>query len=174
MKNLLKFLLFVLVVSAAISALYDYRLKHGGLKFLAQTTADKYTLQTATSVDPKEVVGLENLNKERRALVSAILPAVVSVKTSKKMVSPRRSYGLDPSDFYDRNPRRFRNPSEEEMVQNSLGSGVIVSAEGHIITNNHVIDQVDQIEVLLSDGRSRKARLVGADATGGSCRFENR
>ena len=33
------------------------------------------------------------------------------------------------------------------MVQNSLGSGVIVSAEGHIITNNHVVDQVDEIEV---------------------------
>jgi serine protease Do len=163
MKNLLKFLLFVLLVSAAISALYDYRLKHGGLKFLAQTTADKYTLSTAASVDPKEVVGLENLNKERRALVSSVLPAVVSVKTSKKVVS-RRSYGLDPSEFYNRNPRQFRSPNEEEMVQNSLGSGVIVSAEGHIITNNHVIDQVDQIEVQLSDGRTKKARLVGADA----------
>ena len=44
MKNLLKFLLFVLLVSAGISALYDYRLKHGGLKFLAQTTPEKYTL----------------------------------------------------------------------------------------------------------------------------------
>ena len=164
MKNILKFLLFVLLVSAAISGLYDYRLKHGGLKFLAQTTADKYTLSTAASVDPKEVMGLENLNRERRALVSSILPAVVSVKTSKKVVS-RRSYGLDPSEFYNRNPRQFRNPNEEEMVQNSLGSGVIVSAEGHIITNNHVIEQVDQIEVLLSDGRTKKARLVGADAT---------
>ena len=164
MKNLLKFLLFVLLVSAAISALYDYRLKHGGLKFLAQTTANKYTLATSASVDPKEVTGLENLNKERRALVSSVLPAVVSVKTSKKVVS-RRSYGLDPSEFYNRNPRQFRNPSEEEMVQNSLGSGVIVSAEGHIITNNHVIEQVDQIEVALSDGRTKKARLVGADAT---------
>ena len=165
MKNLLKFLLFVILVSAAISGLYDYRLKHGGLKFLAQTTPDKYTLSTTASLDPKEVVSLENLNKERRALVSSILPAVVSVKTSKKVVSPRRSYGLDPSEFYNRNPRQFRNPNEEEMVQNSLGSGVIVSAEGHIITNNHVIEQVDQIEVLLSDGRTKKARLVGADAT---------
>ena len=164
MKNILKFLLFVLLVSAAISALYDYRFKHGGLTFLAQTTADKYTLSTTASVDPKEVMGLENLNKERRALVNAILPAVVSVKTSKKVVS-RRTYGLDPSEFYNRNPRQFRNPNEEEMVQNSLGSGVIVSAEGHIITNNHVIDQVDQIEVQLSDGRTKKARLVGADAT---------
>jgi serine protease Do len=164
MKNLLKFLLFVLLVSAAISALYDYRLKHGALKFLAQTTADKYTLSTTASVDPKDVMGLENLSKERRALVSSILPAVVSVKTSKKVVT-RRGYGLDPSEFYNRNPRQFRNPNEEEMVQNSLGSGVIVSAEGHIVTNNHVIEQVDQIEVLLSDGRTKNARLVGADAT---------
>ena len=49
-------------------------------------------------------------------------------------------------------------------MQNSLGSGVIVSNEGHIITNNHVVDQVDEIEVQLSDGRTKKARLVGADA----------
>jgi serine protease Do len=50
------------------------------------------------------------------------------------------------------------------LVQNSLGSGVIVTNEGHIITNNHVVDQVDEIEVQLSDGQTRKARLVGADA----------
>ena len=50
------------------------------------------------------------------------------------------------------------------MVQNSLGSGVIVTNEGHIITNNHVVDQVDEIEVQLSDGRTQKARLIGADA----------
>jgi serine protease Do len=49
-------------------------------------------------------------------------------------------------------------------VQNSLGSGVIVTDEGHIITNNHVVDQVDEIEVQLSDGRTKKARVVGADA----------
>src|SRR5450755_320024 len=167
MKNLLKFLLFVLLVSVAIAGLYDYRLKHGGLKFLAQTTADKYTLSTAASVDSKEVVGLENLNRERRALVSSILPAVVSVKTSKKVVSPRRSYGLDPSEFYNRNPRQFRNQDEEEMVQNSLGSGVIVFAEGHIITENYVIVEVDQIEVVLSDGRTKKAGVLGADGTVG-------
>ena len=53
-------------------------------------------------------------------------------------------------------------------MQNSLGSGVIVTNEGHIITNNHVVTDrqgrpVDQIEVVLSDGRTRKARVVGAD-----------
>src|SRR5205814_8775723 len=55
-------------------------------------------------------------------------------------------------------------PNEEAMVQNSLGSGVVVTAEGHIITNNHVVDQVDEIEVQLSDGRTKKAKLIGSDA----------
>lgn len=162
MKNLIKFLLFVLLVSAGISALYDHRLKTGALKFLA-VAPEKYSLATTASVDPKDVAGLENLNRERRVLVSSILPAVVSIKTSKK-VAIRRQYQLDPFEYFNRNPRQFRNPNEEAMVQNSLGSGVVVSSEGHIITNNHVVDQVDEIEVQLSDGRTKKARLVGADA----------
>jgi serine protease Do len=162
MKNLIKFLLFVVLVSGGISALYDYRIKSGGLKFLAVAT-EKYSLATAPTVDPKDIAGLENLNRERRALVSAIIPSVVSIKTSKK-VAVRKQYQLDPGDFFNRNPRQFRNPNEEAMVQNSLGSGVVVTSEGHIITNNHVVDQVDEIEVQLSDGRTKKARLVGSDA----------
>jgi serine protease Do len=162
MKNLIKFLLFVVLVSGGISALYDYRIKSGGLKFLAVAT-EKYSLATNPTVDPKDVAGLENLNRERRALVGAIIPSVVSIKTSKK-VAVRKQYQLDPGDFFNRNPRQFRNPNEEAMVQNSLGSGVVVTSEGHIITNNHVVDQVDEIEVQLSDGRTKKARLVGSDA----------
>src|SRR6185295_5164968 len=118
---------------------------------------------TTPTIDPKDVVGLEALNRERRALVGAIIPSVVSIKTSKK-VAVRRQYQLDPSDFFNRNPRQFRNPNEEAMVQNSLGSGVVVTAEGHIITNNHVVDQVDEIEVQLSDGKTKKAKLIGADS----------
>ena len=71
---------------------------------------------------------------------------------------------MDPFEFFYRNSRQFRNPQEEAMVQTSLGSGVIVSAEGHIVTNNHVVDQVDEIEVQMHDGRSKKARLIGGDA----------
>ena len=58
------------------------------------------------------------------------------------------------------------------MVQNSSGSGVIVSAEGHIITNNHVVDQVDQIEVQMSDGRTQEGAACRRRRDRGSRRFE--
>jgi serine protease Do len=146
MKNLAKFLLFVLLLSAGISLLYDYRLKHGGLKFPSGRTPEKYTFASEPAVNPKQVVSLEALSQERRALVKSVIPAVVAVKTSKKVV--RQGYGLDPFEFFFGNPRgQRRSPRDEALVQNSLGSGVIVTNEGHIITNTHVVDQVDQIEV---------------------------
>ena len=162
MKNFAKFLLFVLLVSAGISLLYDYRLKHGGLNLASGRKPEKYTLASNPSVDPKQVPSLEALNRERRALVQSVIPSVVAVKTSKK-VAVQRQYELDPFEFFFRNRRQFRSPRDETLVQNSLGSGVIVTKEGHVITNNHVVDQVDEIEVQLSDGRTTKARLVGAD-----------
>lgn len=163
MKNFAKFLIFVVLLSAAVSLLYDQRLKHDGSSLLTRRSPEKYTLASSASVDPKDVASLEALSRERRALINTVVPSVVAVKTSKK-VSLRRQGGLDPFEFYFRNQRPFRDPRDEALIQNSLGSGVIVTNEGHIITNNHVVDQVDEIEVQLSDGRTRKARLVGADA----------
>ena len=168
MKNFAKFLLFVLLVSAGISLLYDYRLKHGGLNLASGRKPEKYTLASSPSVDPKQVPSLEALNRERRALVKSVIPSVVAVKTSTK-VAVQRQYELDPFEFFFRNRRQFRSPRDETLVQNSLGSGVIVTNEGHIITNSHVVtdregNQVDQIEVQLSDGQTKKARLVGADS----------
>src|SRR6266542_4158869 len=162
MKNFAKFLLFVLLVSAGISLLYDYRLKHGGLNLSSVRKPEKYTLASNPSVDPKQVPSLEALNRERRELVKSVTPSVVAVKTSKK-IGIRREYGLDPFEFFFRSRPQFRSPRDETLVQNSLGSGVVVTNEGHIITNNHVVDQVDEIEVQLADGQTKKARLVGAD-----------
>src|ERR1041385_1941445 len=163
MKNLAKFLLFVLLLSAGISLLYDYRLKHGSLKFAPGRTPEKYTFASEPAVNPKQVVSLEALNQERRALVKSVIPSVVAVKTSKK-VGVRQQSGMDPFEFFFGNPRRQYRGGDQALVQNSLGSGVVVTNEGHILTNNHVVEQVDEIEVQLSDGRTEKARLVGADS----------
>src|SRR3984893_12182623 len=121
MKNLAKFLLFVLLVSTGISLLYDYRLKHGGLKLPSSRTPEKYTLASEPSVDSKQVASLEALNQERRALIKSVVPSVVSVKTSKKIGIRRQ--GMDPFEFFFGNPRRQYRGRDEALVQNSLGSG---------------------------------------------------
>ena len=162
MKNFLKFILLVLVLSAGVSLLYDYQLHHGSLSLTRRGTPEKYTLASNPAVAEKDVASLASLSAERRKLVAGVIPSVVSVKTTKRIA--RRQYGLDPFDFFRGNFRQYRAPEDDAMVQNSLGSGVVVTKEGHIITNNHVVDHVDEIEVQFSDGRVRKARLIGADA----------
>jgi serine protease DegQ len=86
-------------------------------------------------------------------------PAVVSVIASKASV--RQTQGNDPW-------LRFffgdgADPNDPRQKQTGLGSGVIVSPEGFLLTNNHVIEGADNVEVLLADGRKAKAKVVGAD-----------
>ena len=87
------------------------------------------------------------------------LPSVVHVYTTQKLTAPKHSLADDPVFRHF-----FGDSSEPEDDQNSgLGSGVIVSANGYVLTNYHVIEAADQIEVSLNDGRNLKARLVGSD-----------
>jgi serine protease DegQ len=85
------------------------------------------------------------------------MPAVVNILTSKAM---HESHPLLKDPFF----RRFfgdKLPPEEQMA--SLGSGVIVSGDGYILTNYHVIEGADEIEVGLADGRKSAASIVGTD-----------
>ena len=87
------------------------------------------------------------------------LPSVVHVFTSQKIRAPRHPLIDDPV---------FRHffgdvPETQGQTKSGLGSGVIVSASGYILTNFHVVDGADQIEVALNDGRTLNARLVGGD-----------
>src|SRR5438552_6358053 len=122
MKNLAKFLLFVLLVSAGISLLYNYRLKHGNLDLLPRRTSEKYTFASEPAINPKQIASLEALNQERRALVKTVIPSAVAVKTSKK-IGIRRHYGfLDPFGFFFGAPRaEFRSRREAALWQISFG-----------------------------------------------------
>lgn len=83
-------------------------------------------------------------------------PSVVSINTTSKAHPSDRP--KDPWFKYF-----FGEQDEADPQQMGLGSGVIVSPEGYILTNNHVVEQADEITVVLNDGRRTKAKLVGTD-----------
>jgi len=112
----------------------------------AQRSADGMTLLQAPAGSL--------LNRPAGSLSAPALkasPAVVSINTSKNRSAP----STDPwSRFFE---------GEPEENTGGLGSGVIVSPEGHILTNNHVVEDADDIEVVLTDGRRAAAKVIGTD-----------
>ncbi len=86
------------------------------------------------------------------------LPSVVHIYTSKEVKTPSHPFADDPVFRYFFGDR-FGGPQR----QSGLGSGVIVSADGYILTNNHVVENMDEIEVATNDGRYYRARIVGTD-----------
>ncbi|CAM2988598.1 Do family serine endopeptidase [Janthinobacterium lividum] len=97
-----------------------------------------------------------------RDAAARAMPAVVNILTLQ--VPKRGAHPLARDPFF----KRFfgdRDPDGEdgEDLKNSLGSGVIVSHEGYVLTNNHVVEGADEIEVVLTDGRKAPAKVVGLD-----------
>lgn len=91
--------------------------------------------------------------------VTTAAPSVVNLYTTKVINKP--SHPL----FEDPQFRRFfgDNSPKQKRMESSLGSGVIMSPEGYILTNNHVTSGADQIVVALKDGRETLARVIGSD-----------
>ena len=107
-------------------------------------------------------------------LVEEASPAVVNISTRQKM--PERAVaghpalpdleGLPPMfrEFFERSiPQMPHNPGGRQREAQSLGSGFIISPDGYIMTNNHVVADADEIIVRLSDRSELEAKLIGAD-----------
>ena len=97
-----------------------------------------------------------------RDAAARAMPAVVNILTLQ--VPKRGAHPLARDPFF----KRFfgdRDPGldDDDDLRNSLGSGVIVSHEGYVLTNNHVVEGADEIEVVLTDGRKAPAKIVGLD-----------
>ncbi|WP_237066230.1 S1C family serine protease [Microbulbifer guangxiensis] len=93
------------------------------------------------------------------AAVRRAAPAVVNIYSR----IPLSSYPQANNPYFRLLLQRM-DPQQRRRMESNLGSGVIVSDEGYILTNHHVIDQADEITVMLSDGREALAQLVGSDA----------
>jgi serine protease Do len=94
-------------------------------------------------------------------VVEKTAPAVVSITTEHVVQSrPFQPFTADP--FFERFFSDFFEPSLPQAVQN-LGSGVVIDADGHVLTNEHVVAHASRIRVGLADGREFDAELIGAD-----------
>ncbi|MCP5537166.1 MAG: trypsin-like peptidase domain-containing protein [Akkermansiaceae bacterium] len=113
--------------------------------------SETYTLRDKPSVNLKDVEILAAINSESAALVRAVVPSVVSIDTS----------GIRQERFRDFWGRTWVQP---RAVQGQ-GSGVIVTKEGHVLTNHHVIQGNPRIRLTLHDGTVHSAKVIGADST---------
>src|SRR5690242_4031556 len=96
-------------------------------------------------------------------LVAKVAPAVVTIRADKVVRAQQQSpFGDDPF-FRGLFGDRGQQPPQETL-QRALGSGVIVSADGYILTNHHVIEGAQDIKIDLNDGRTLDAKLIGSDA----------
>jgi len=121
-------------------------------------------------------MGLESLRQSGQAFRSVakkVSPAVVLIKVEKAESDQSMEFspfnGPLGDDFFRRffgqPPQQFQNPHQKQQKRRSVGqgSGFIVSADGYIITNNHVVGDADKVQVQMQDGREYTAKIIGAD-----------
>jgi serine protease Do len=125
---------------------YDHRdVRHG---------VEKFTPLSAPKLSLEDVKVLSAIDAEYTRLVQSVVPSVVSITSSRTFTQ------LAPLTIEDLFAGRQRTQSAKST---SLGSGVIVSKEGHILTNHHVIAGMTEVRVQLTDGRNFAAALIGID-----------
>jgi serine protease Do len=133
----------------------------GGLTFYTLgklTRQGRYLQSPVTPNVPRQIM---ETGRAFSDIVNAVSPSVVNISTTKVVRKETGPFFDDP--FFD-----FFTPfhdfgAPKKWKERSLGSGVIVSPDGYIITNNHVVEKADEIKVTLFDKRVFKGRIVGAD-----------
>jgi serine protease Do len=130
---------------------------------------------SAFALESKSIGVLRQMGKAFAEIAEKASPAVVSITTEKKVTqdypSMREwpfgdSFGDDFFDYFFRRrypQRRSPRPEAPKFRQMAQGSGFIVSRDGYVLTNNHVVAGIDKINVKLADERSFEAKLIGTD-----------
>jgi serine protease Do len=148
-----------LLVRAALIALlglFVLAVSHPANRGLGQSVVAARPALEATDIDL-----LERQNRAYERIVQAITPAIVYIRTEQAVRTEQSPLLMDPSlreffgDLFPQVPR--------EQRQHALGSGVIFETNGYIVTNNHVIDHAKSVEVMLTNKRVYKAKVIGAD-----------
>lgn len=128
-----------------------------------EVVLDKVSPQQTVTVKPSEQI--LSVQESFEKVAEATLPSVVNIYTEQRVkVNPRFDFPFgDNPLFRDFFRDFFDTPKKREYKSTSLGSGFIITENGYIVTNDHVIKNADSISVKLSDKRTFKATLVGSD-----------
>ncbi|KAA3614109.1 MAG: Do family serine endopeptidase [Calditrichaeota bacterium] len=119
-----------------------------------------YTENSIKTVQNSQPLTAGNFNPSTQFvnIVEDVRPSIVSVYTVKMV-----SQGTNPFyEFFGR-PRQMPNDKNHQQRQGGMGSGIIISKEGYILTNNHVVDDTDEIKIKLIDNREFEAEVIGRD-----------
>lgn len=148
-----RFILFVLLIALFLAGLYAWTQRRHG----SPPAPASYTPAAGTTVPMKDAELLAAIDRAYTGVVDAALPSVVSITTSRRV---NMGYVIDPYELLQ-NHRLMGVPKQEDRL--ALGSGVIISREGHILTNYHVVADTNKIQVELNDGRVEPAEVIGTD-----------
>ncbi|MCX7770168.1 MAG: DegQ family serine endoprotease [Proteobacteria bacterium] len=159
MRKFLVFFLFLFFITGCDRADTDF------FKNLFSPKKSTPTDQPQKITPPEQIL---NIQQAFEKVAEVALPAVVNIYTNQRVkVRPFYPMPFDDSPLFRDFFEEFFNdllPKEREYKSTSLGSGFIISQDGYIVTNDHVIRNADEINVKLHDKRTFKAKVVGRDA----------
>jgi serine protease Do len=151
----------VLAIVAATALLVQSGSDPGSTSAFAQQPPASVT----DEVSQEALAGAEKLSSAFRAAAKVLRPAVVQINASVESRQPIRQspFDMDSEMLEELLGRRGSGNGPSRKIPSGVGSGVIVSQDGYVLTNNHVVEDADELQVELSDGRSFRAEVVGKD-----------
>lgn len=134
-----------------------------GVLYLGRARFPQFALADGQGLQGSDIEALERQNQAFERIAETVTPAIVNIRTTQIIKVQQSPFFSDP--FF----RQFFGDMfggqgiPREQREHALGSGVIVSPEGYIVTNNHVIAKASDVDVMLADKRTFKAKVIGAD-----------
>jgi serine protease Do len=127
-------------------------------------TPSTLATQTGTASVPTTQASLRETGNAFIEIAQTVTPAVVSIRGQQRVSRQQLMPDLGPFDrFFQNPPEGERFHEDDDMYRPTGGSGVIIHPEGYILTNNHVVEGMEEIHVILNDRRAYDAEIVGSD-----------